>query len=145
MNQTELPATLGAAIGTEPFWLQTWVMTMVLVHMAGLLFVVAREQQRWRLRLEPLAILASFLVAAIIMSWMYDRVGYVRLLGLAHLMAWTPVYVWIFLRRQRFPWATVYGKYIYLYLLVAGISLVVDAVDVIRYLAGDGELFMRWQ
>ncbi len=145
MNQTELPATLGAAIGTEPFWLQAWVMTMVLVHMVGLLFVVAREQQRWRLRLEPLAILVSFLVAAVIMSWMYERVGYVRLLGLAHLLAWTPVYVWIFLRRQRFSWATAYGKYTHLYLLVAGISLVVDAVDGIRYLAGDGELFMRWQ
>lgn len=145
MNGESLPATLGAAIGTEPMWLQAWVMTMVLVHLLALLFVVGREQQQWRFRVEPLAILLSFVVAAVIMSWMYQRVGYVRLLGLAHLVAWGPVYAWILLSRQHFPLATLYGKYIHLYLLVAGLSLVVDAVDVIRYLAGDGELFLRWQ
>lgn len=30
------------------------------------------------------------------------------------------------------------------YLVIAGISLLVDAVDVIRYLLGDGELYLRW-
>ncbi len=145
MNEAQLPATLGGAIGTEPMWLQAWVMVMVLVHLAAIFFLVGREQQRWRIRIEPIAIIASFLIAAVIMSWMYDRIGYVRLLGLAHLIAWTPVYVWLFLRRKRFPLASVYGKYIHLYLIVAGIALVIDAVDVIRHLAGDGELFMRWQ
>lgn len=148
MNETMdgggLPASLGEAIGTEPLWLQAWVLTMVLVHLASLLFVAGREQQQWRFRLEPLAIFVSFVVAAVIMSWIYDRFGYVRLLGLAHLVAWTPVYVWILRSRQRFPVGTMYGKYIYLYLLIAGVSLVIDAVDVVRWLAGDGDLFLRW-
>lgn len=144
MGGTELPATLGDAIGTEPMWLQVWVMIMVLAHLAALLFLVGREQQKWRFRPEPLAIVLSFVVAAVLMSWLYERVGYVRLLGLAHLVAWGPVYAWILLSRQRFPMATAYGKYIHLYLLVAGISLVIDAIDVVRYLAGDGELFLRW-
>jgi len=137
-----LPASLGDAIGAEPLWLQAWVLTMVLVHLAALLFVLGREPQQWRFRPEPLAIFVSFLAAAAIMSWLYDRFGYVRLLGLAHLVAWGPVYVWILWSRRRFPVATMYGKYIHLYLLVAGISLVIDAVDVVRWLAGDGELFL---
>lgn len=138
MNGSELPATLGDAIGTEPLWLQVWVLTMVLVHLAALPFLVGREERRWRFRPEPLAILVSFLVAAVIMSWLYERFGYVRLLGLAHLVAWGPVYLWILLSRQRFPMATAYGKYIRLYLIVAGVSLVIDAIDVVRYLAGAG-------
>jgi len=78
------------------------------------------------------------------MNWLFDRVGYVRLLGLGHLLAWTPVYLWILLQHRRFDTREAYGKYIRVYLVIAGISLVVDAADVLRYLAGDGELFMRW-
>ncbi|MFU8814786.1 MAG: hypothetical protein ACNA7W_05540 [Pseudomonadales bacterium] len=60
------------------------------------------------------------------------------------LIAWTPVYTWILLRRHRFDAGTAYGNYIRAYLVIAGISLIIDAADVLRYLAGDAELFMRW-
>ena len=35
---------------------------------------------------------------------------------------------------------SLFSKYIHAYLIIAGISLVIDAVDVIRYLLGDGQL-----
>jgi len=33
---------------------------------------------------------------------------------------------------------------VHLYLLIAGASLLIDAIDVVRYLVGDGELLGRW-
>lgn len=142
MDQT--PPTLNEAIATEPLWLQGWVFLLVAVNLAALLFVVAREDGRWRVRLEPIAILASFLAAGAFMGWLYEQVGYVRLLGLAHLLFWGPVWVWILTRRAAIGTGSWFGKYVYAYLVVAGISLAIDAVDVVRHLLGDGDLLNRW-
>ncbi|MFU8814365.1 MAG: hypothetical protein ACNA7W_03405 [Pseudomonadales bacterium] len=144
MNDVQLPGSLSEAIATEPLWLQGWVMLLVLVHVAALAFAMHRERGRWRVRMPPIAIVVSFVAAAVVMNWLFEQVGYVRLLGLGHLLAWTPVYLWILLQRRRFDAHTAYGKYIAAYLVIAGISLVIDAADVLRYLAGDGDLFQRW-
>jgi len=72
-----------------------------------------------------------------LMNWLYDQYGYVRLLGLAHLVFWTPVYGWILMKRRDIadP-ASAFGKYLIVYLVVDGISLAVDALDVVRYFTG---------
>ena len=139
-----IPRTLNDAIATEPFWLQGWVFLLVAVNLAALLFVVGRESGRWRIRLEPIAILASFLASGAFMGWLYEQVGYVRLLGLAHLLFWAPVWGWILTRRQAIGTASWFAKYVHAYLIVAGISLAIDAVDVVRHLLGDSELLHRW-
>lgn len=136
-----MPASLGEAIAAEPFWLLGWVGILGLANLLAVLFVVTRKADRWRVRPEPLAILAAFFAAAMLMEWMYARVGYVRLLGLAHLVFWGPVWAWLVTRRAGIGTGTWFGRYIHLYLVIAGISLVIDAVDVIRHLLGDGQLF----
>jgi len=78
------------------------------------------------------------------MSWLYGQVGYVRLLGLAHLLFWGPVWVWILSRRAAIGTSTRFGQYVHVYLVVAGASLAIDAIDVVRHLLGDGELLHRW-
>ncbi len=138
-----LPATLAEAMATEPAWLRAWIQVLVGANLAAVLFVVGRESGRWRFRPQAAAILASFLAAGVFMSWMYQHVGYVRLLGLAHLLFWGPVYAWILVGRRVIGTRSLYGKYIHVYLAIAGISLAVDAVDVIRHLVGDGELWGR--
>jgi hypothetical protein len=135
-----MPPTLGDAIAGEPLWLQAWIGLLVLTNLLAVLFVVTRTDGRWRVRPEPLAILAAFFAAGLLMEWMYARVGYVRLLGLAHLVFWTPVWVWLFTRRADVGTRTWFGRYVHLYLVVAGLSLAIDAVDVIRHLLGDGQL-----
>jgi hypothetical protein len=139
-----MPPTLADAIATEPLWLRSWLFLLLTVNLAALLFVVGREGDRWRVRWEAIAILASFLAAGVFMGWLYDRVGYVRLLGLAHLLFWGPVWAWIFVRRPAIGTGSWFGKYVHAYLVVAGISLAIDAVDVVRHLMGDGELLHRW-
>ncbi|MDX1587351.1 MAG: hypothetical protein R3296_00300 [Oleiphilaceae bacterium] len=133
MSNTASFDSLGQAILSQPTWLLAWVGVLVLTHLLALAFVPYRAHGGWRIRVEALAIFASFLVAAAIMEWLFAQFGYVRLLGLAHLLGWGPVYLWILLRRQQFDVTTLFGKYIRAYLLIAGLSLVVDTIDVIRY------------
>lgn len=140
-----MPATLNDAIATEPLWLQAWVAVLVVTHLAALLFAVGRRERRWFVRPEALAIVAAFLAAGLFMGWLYDQVGYVRLLGLAHLLCWGPVWLWILSRRRAIGTDSLFGKYILVYLAVAGVSLAIDAVDVVRHLVGDGELLHRWR
>jgi len=140
-----LPSTLNEAIATEPGWLQAWVIGLVVTHLAAVLFVVGRRDGRFAVRPEPIGILVSFVAAAALMGWMYDQVGYVRLLGAAHLVFWGPVWFWVLQRRNVIGTDSLFGKYVLVYLVVAGASLVIDAVDVVRHLLGDGHLFLRWQ
>jgi hypothetical protein len=141
---TAIPANLNEAIATEPTWLQLWVLVLVVTNLVALLFVVGRRDGRFHVRYESIAILVSFFAAGAFMGWIYEQAGYVRLLGLAHLVFWTPAWVWILSRRRQIGTADLFGKYVHLYLGVAGLSLVIDAIDVVRYLVGDGELLNRW-
>lgn len=141
---TDLPATLADAIATEPLWLQAWIMILAGTHLLSVAFVAHRTDTGWKVRAESVAILVSFFMAAAAMGWLYDRIGYVRLLGAAHLVFWTPVYIWILARRKDLGVRTLFGKYLLVYLVVAGISLLIDAIDVVRHLLGDGELLHRW-
>ncbi len=139
-----MPSTLGEAIATEPVWLQGWVAVLVAVHLPAIAFAVGREAGRWRLRSEPIAILVDFAVAGVAMDWLYGQVGYVRFLGLAHLIGWTPAFVWVLSRRRTIESGSLFSKWVSIYLIIAGTSLVIDFVDVIRYLLGDGQLLHRW-
>ena len=139
-----IPKTLDEAMATEPLWLRTWIQALVAANLGALLFLVGRTEGRWKIRPEPTAILLAFLAAGIAMERLYEEIGYVRLLGIAHLVFWGPVYGWIlFARRSRYPLGTPFGAYLHVYLVIAGVSLVVDAIDFIRHLMGDGQLWGR--
>ena len=55
------PATLNEAIAAQPSWLQAWMMALTIVHVLALALIVSRTEKGWRLRPEPIAILARFL------------------------------------------------------------------------------------
>ncbi|MBL4819729.1 MAG: hypothetical protein JKY98_01890 [Gammaproteobacteria bacterium] len=144
MDNLEIPATLGEAIATEPMWLQAWVMVLVIAQLGAVLFIVGRDNGNWIIRKECLAIIPGFFVAAMILNLLYAQFGYVRLLGLAHVIGWSGPFIWVLMRRKIIGFASVYGKYIHFYLLISGLSLIIDSLDVVRYIVGDGDLFMRW-
>ena len=64
-----------------PVWLYFWLVPLVLTNLAAALFIVGRKEGRWIFRIEALAIVVAFLVAAQVMEWIYAELGYVRLLG----------------------------------------------------------------
>ena len=107
-------------MATEPMWLQSWISVLAGVCALAVLFVVGRENGRWRVRPEPIAVLVSLAAAGAFMNWLYGEVGYVRLLGLAHVLFWGPVYGWILWRRRAIGTASWFGKYVHLYLIPNG-------------------------
>jgi len=137
MNDSSLPPDLMSAIGTQSVWLQAWVMVLLAIPILAVLVMFYRDDGRWRFHSEPIVIIISFVAAGILMEFLYQQFGYVRLLGLAHLVFWTPAYAWVLMRRNFVSLTSVFGIYLHFYLIVAGISLTIDLVDFIRYFVGN--------
>ena len=88
--------------------------------------------------LEARVILAAFLAGAGLMMALFAMKGFVRLLGLGHIF-WIPLVVWLAGRVELGLLDTVYEKWILGALVFNSISLVIDAIDVIRYFKGEKE------
>jgi len=140
MNNEALPATLSDAMAAEPMWLMVWVYSLLIVHLLAIPFVVGKDNGQWTIRYRPVAIILGFVVSGLFMNWLFAQYGYVRLLGAAHFIGWLPAFIYVYIGLGQSSNATLYGRYLRLYLLIAGICLFIDAIDLVRYLMGDGEL-----
>lgn len=134
--------SLNQAIGMQPLGIQIWVYLLVLVHLAAVFFIIKRVDNKIRIQWNALYIIISFLAAGIFMSWLYEQVGFVRLLGLPHLLFWTPVYVWTLVQYRREKMVGWFRRYVLVYFVIAGISLVIDVSDVVRYLLGEQQVLL---
>jgi len=61
-------------------------MLLVIANIAAITFALTEEKGAWKVSSECVAIIVSFVVAAILMEWMYNTFGYGRLLGMAPLV-----------------------------------------------------------
>ena len=131
-------ANLGEAImATQPVWLITYLYVLVAANLGAIFFIAKKTDKGWRPRYEAIAIIAAFLLAGEFMEYLYGQLGYVRLLGLAHIVFWVPVYGWIFTHRKDYAATPYFAKFVMFYLVMAGISLTIDVIDVARYLLGE--------
>ena len=133
MNDSIL-VDFGKTIAMQSIWLQLWLLILVTVNFSAIFFVVTRTDGNLRARVEAIAITLSFLASGILLMWIYEKVGYVQLLGLAHIVFWVPVYVWLWLKYQRSEFFFPFKQYVVLYFVINGISLVIDVVEVAHYL-----------
>ena len=113
-----------------PAWVYNWVMFMGVMFMLSIAFSFKNKQAR-------LILLATLILAPIIMMALYGKFGYERILGLGHIMAWTPI-LYVLLKdrknwRVKESWV---GKWLALTIAVMLISLVFDVSDVARYFMG---------
>ncbi len=110
-----------------PIGWRIWVLWLMVVNSVAF-FYLARPQAR---------IIAVVWVGNVItMMGMYWIYGYVRLLGLSHVLWWTPLFIWLVpqLTRQRPRGA--FGLWLIVLTVSDLASLAIDYVDVIRYLLG---------
>ncbi len=120
---------MGDAIAQQPVWLQTWIYWMVVMNLGGLVFAIWRVEARW--------VVGAFIANGIFMSWLYEAQGYTRLLGISHVIFWTPLVVYVFRRLPGIDTRSAYGVWVRAVVATNAVSLVVDYVDVIRYLLGE--------
>ncbi len=121
------------AIATQPVWVQMWLNWMGLVIVGtfiGLLFSKATRR-------DAAIILVSTILVYFAMTWLYQQVGFVRLLGLVHIIVWTPLvfYLW---KRLASPLITKpFRQFIWIFIATIVVSLMIDYVDVARYILGE--------
>ncbi|MEM9013939.1 MAG: hypothetical protein AAGB02_02420 [Pseudomonadota bacterium] len=117
-------------LANAPAWVQAWVNFMGVVIALAIPFSLTRSEARWTI--------LSMIFVFPLMIWMHSRFGYQRILGLPHILFWTPlaIYLW----RRRDVWrvrGTLGGKWILVLFVTFCASLVMDYADVIRYALGE--------
>jgi hypothetical protein len=106
-----------------------WVGMLAMINMVGgLVYIHTMEGQM---------ALAGLMIGFLIMWGIYVKKGFVRLLGLGHLIGWPPMMVWYAKVISEEKAEGVFEYWLMAVLVVNGISLIIDLVDVIRYSLGD--------
>jgi E3 ubiquitin-protein ligase DOA10 len=125
--------TLNQAIAQQPIWVQYWLYVLIFgIVVLPLALLIWRQT-----RLTAVVTIAASILAGLGVNWVYNKFGYVKLLGLPHIIFWTPLVYYLLktLKRGDVPvWPT---RIISVILAVFVVSLVFDYVDVIRYLFGN--------
>jgi hypothetical protein len=125
--------TLSEAIAQQPQWVQYWLNVLI----CGIVLLPITLLIWKQTRLTAIVTIAASVLAGFGVSWLYDRLGYVKLLGLPHIVLWTPLAMYLYgqIRRQDMPmWAR---RILIVVLAVFLVSLAFDYVDVARYVLGE--------
>ena len=105
-----------------------WLLLLLALNvMAPLVFIGHIEAQ---------ATVAALLVSMALMTGLTRLSGFSRLLGLGHIV-WVPLLFFLWTRLGEIPAADAFGLWVRAVIAVNATSLVIDAVDVIRYAAGE--------
>jgi len=121
--------TMNEHIAVYPLWLHIWIGILTLTIFLAIPFAI----KDWRARF----VLLSIGLVILLMNFLFSRYGFTRILGLAHIIVWTPLWAYLWKTRKAHPERVWTGRYVMLALIVIGISLLFDYADVARYLLGE--------
>ena len=105
-----------------------WVALLMALNMIAPLFFFET--------LEAKAVLISTLAGAGLMKLLFYKYGFVRLLGVGHIF-WVPIVIWLGSRFAEFSFESPFEIWILSIMVFNSLSLVLDAMDVVRYINGD--------
>ena len=111
-----------------PLGWQIWMKILILVNFIIPWFFLGHAEARWAL--------AAGLVAALTGMAYVQFFGFTRLLGLMHL-SWLFLLPYLWGRLGIVGASSFLGVWLCSIIVLNGISLVIDATDVVRYIAGD--------
>ena len=111
-----------------PLGWRLWVAVLIAVNAVAPLFFLDRPEARWTLA----AITFAGWVMALLTAWR----GFTRLLGAGH-APWLILVPWLVSRWPEAPLDTPFGLWLRIVVAINAASLILDAADVVRYLAGD--------
>ncbi len=111
-----------------PVQWQLWLLLLVCVNLIIPLFFIDR--------LEARLVVGAFLGSVLLMTILTAVSGFTRLLGLGHIL-WLPLLYFLWTRLDQIPGDNLFGIWVRTLMMLNAVSLVIDAADVIRYVAGD--------
>jgi hypothetical protein len=116
---------LFAELSAQPAPLSYWLNWM---GFANLLLPLVFVWRQWEARV----IVGAFLLNAVFMALLYEQMGFGKHLGLAHVVFWTPLVLWLVTRfdaiRAR---SAAFAVYVLVLIATNTISLGIDYADVI--------------
>ncbi len=111
-----------------------WVMLLMMVNMVIPLFYLGT--------LEGKVVLGGFVLGALLQGGIFSAKGFVRLLGIGHIV-WVPMVAWLWTRLDAAPASTLFRYWLLATIVLVSLSLLIDAVDVIRYLRGERDPYLE--
>ena len=113
-----------------PFAVRMWLMLLVVANLVVPLFYLDR--------MEAQVIVLTFFASAMLMMLLTGSSGFTRLLGLGHIL-WVPLIFFLWTRLDQTPVDDPFGIWLRVLMMVNAISLVIDTIDVTRYISGARE------
>ncbi len=105
-----------------------WIMLLVTVNLVVPLFFLGR--------LEAQLVIGALLLSMTLMTILTHFAGYTRILGLGH-MPWILLLLFLWSQFSQHPPNDLFGVWLRILFGLNAISLLIDATEVVRYLAGD--------
>ncbi|KKM25830.1 hypothetical protein LCGC14_1591000 [marine sediment metagenome] len=105
-----------------------WLMLLVAVNLVLPLLLIGH--------IEAQLVVAVFFVSMALMVALTMAAGFTRLMGLGHII-WIGLLGFLVLRLGQIPADDLFGVWIRVLIALNAISLVIDAIDVVRYIGGD--------
>ena len=125
--------TMQEAIDLQPLWVRLWLNWMLFGAFALPLALLIWRQSR----IAGIATLISDVAAGFGTGWLYSQMGYVKLLGLPHILFWTPVAIYLFLQLRRADLPKWPRWIMTVVLATIVVSLAFDYTDALRYVLGE--------
>lgn len=119
------------ADGPQTVWLY-WMSFAIAITPLVLVFSKAT-------RLDALIVFLTNLAMFVGMAWIYDQMGYVRMMGIVHVILWTPLLIYLFLRAKNGEMPLLCRLVMWMFAATLAVSLAFDYTDVVRYLLGERE------
>lgn len=107
---------------------QLWIVWLIIINLVAASYFLPK--------IEALAVMISFVLAAIVMCALTASKGFTRILGLGHLV-WLPAIIYLASRLPHVALDTSFGLWLVLLLITNVIALLFDGYDVWRYWQGD--------
>lgn len=127
----ELMNEMNAQMAVLPGWVQMWMNWMLFIFLASIIFVWKQKGARWAL--------LSFIISMPVGMLVFYLSNTVHLLGIVHLLLWTPLLVYMLLKEIKldgFKFQSPYGLWVILLIATITISLLFDIRDIVLVAMG---------
>ncbi len=117
-----------------PIQVRLWLLLLITANLLVPIFFLYH--------LEAQVVVGAFLASGVLMTILTGLYGFTRLLGVGHVF-WIPLLFFLWTRLPQIPADNYFGIWIRALMLLNTVSLIIDSVDVIRYIAGDREEIVK--
>ncbi len=125
----ELDFGLVDRIAQGPQWVYWWTRVIDVTNWLLIPFAFIDKRARWAL--------LAWVCNIVIIITLFNVYGYSRILGLSHIIVWLPLLIYLAKNRRPLNRENVAGIYLHWFVLIITISMLFDALDVVRFAYGD--------